>query len=486
MKKKSIALLLVTVMGISMLGGCGKAEQESKGKEVSTTESTVFNGELEKNVTIRVLENDTAVSKGYLDELIKAFNEKYADSGIVAVDANMDQYLDLANDGPYGYGPDVLYQANDVIMKYVDGKHIYPIPTEKLECYDKIPDAAWNAYKTKMGENEYVCGVPVNVQSGMLYYRKDLLPEDWKQKWDDNGNDVPDMVENWNDMYKFSQERHEKNSKQYGYMKSIYDAYFSSGFLFSYGGYVFGDNNTNPKDIGLSAGEAEKGAWVLSQLVENMTEECIDDTVTVNSYSKIADGTYFATITTPDLYTTFVDEMVLNYEKEGISEEEAKAKTKENLVMTTLPKLPQSGDLSEENPELIDTKAMGGINGYAISAYTKAPNACLAFVDFAAGYDMLMKRSEMLGVAPAREDVAQAVGGTSEMIYYNMEAGNIVLMPSVTEVGQIWTPEQTFFTDLAKDGFRKGSEKKYKDLAAMKAGLQAVDKEIYDAIFTLQ
>ena len=200
MKKKSIALLLVTVMGISMLGGCGKAEQESKGKEVSTTESTVFNGELEKNVTIRVLENDTAVSKGYLDELIKAFNEKYADSGIVAVDANMDQYLDLANDGPYGYGPDVLYQANDVIMKYVDGKHIYPIPTEKLECYDKIPDAAWNAYKTKMGENEYVCGVPVNVQSGMLYYRKDLLPEDWKQKWDDNGNDVPDMVENWNDM----------------------------------------------------------------------------------------------------------------------------------------------------------------------------------------------------------------------------------------------------------------------------------------------
>ena len=37
----------------------------------------------------------------------------------------MDQYLDLANDGPYGYGPDVLYQANDVIMQYAKGK-TYP------------------------------------------------------------------------------------------------------------------------------------------------------------------------------------------------------------------------------------------------------------------------------------------------------------------------------------------------------------------------
>ena len=49
--------------------------------------------------------------------MINAFNEKYAEYGIVAVDANMDQYSNLADDGPYGYGPDVLYQANDSLMK---------------------------------------------------------------------------------------------------------------------------------------------------------------------------------------------------------------------------------------------------------------------------------------------------------------------------------------------------------------------------------
>lgn len=486
MKRKS-ALLMAVVMGISLLTGCGGNDETQTGKEnAGQTANGVFTGELEENVTIRVLENDTAISKGYFEELINAFNEEYADKGITAVDANMDQYLDLANDGPYGYGPDVLYQANDVIMQYAEGKHIYPLPVESMECYEQIPETAWNAYKTEVDGNTYYCGVPVNVQAPMLYYRTDLLPEDWETTWDADGNKVPDMVENWNDMYAFSIARHEADNSKYGYMKSLYDVYFSSGFLFSYGGYVFGDNNTNPEEIGFSAGEAEKGAWVLSQLASVMNEECIDDTITTNAYSKLADGTYFATITTPDMYSTFIDELVLVYKSQGMSEEEAIAKAQENLVMTTLPSLPESGDLTEENPSLIESKTMGGVNGYAVSAYTKAPNASLAFVEFAASYEMQVKRSEMLGVAPAREDAAEQVGGVSELLYQNLEKGTIVLMPSIQEVAQIWTPAQTFFTDVAKDAFRSEGEKKYLDIASMKAGLEAVDSQIYDAIFTLK
>ena len=269
-------------------------------------------------------------------------------------------------------------------------------------------------------------------------------------------------------------------------MKSIYDVYFSSGFLFSYGGYVFGQNNTDASDIGFSAGEAEKGAWVLQQLAGVMNEECIDDTITTNAYSKLADGTYFATISTPDVYSTFLDELVAEYKSQGLDDKEAADKAKENLVMTSLPQLPESGDLTEENPKLIDSKTMGGINGYAISAYTKYPNACLAFVDFATSYEMMVKRSDMLGVAPAREDAAQKAGGTSQLLYENLEKGNITLMPSIEEVSQIWTPGQTFFTDIAKDAFRTEKEKKYATLEDIKAGLEDVDKQIYDAIHTLK
>lgn len=486
MKRKSVMLLTV-IMGISMLAGCGGQSGEKKNAQSSAqTVSGVFTGELEQNVTIQVLENDTAISKGYFDELIQAFNDKYKDQGIQAVDANMDQYLDLANDGPYGYGPDVLYQANDVIMKYAEGKHIYPLPIESMDGYDEIPDTAWNAFKTELDGNTYYCGVPINVQAPMLYYRMDLLPEDWQTTWDKDDNQIPDMAESWSDMYAFSIARHQENASQYGYMKALYDVYFSSGFLFSYGGYVFGDDNTNPEDIGFSKGEAEKGAMVLSQLASVMNEECIDDTINTSAYGKIADGTYFATISTPDVYSTFLDELAMEYEKEGLSEEDAKAKAQENLVMTTPPQLPESGDLTESNPTLIDTKTMGGINGYAISAYTKAPNASLAFVEFASSYEMQLKRSEMLGVAPAREDAAEQVGGVSELLYQNMQEGTIVLMPSIQEVAQIWTPGETFFTDIAKDAFRSDGEKKYPDLESMKKGLENVDSQIYDAIFTLK
>lgn len=494
--KRFLCTLLTGTLCAALLSGCGKSESGDPDNAQSVQQgqtaqagqgadlSGIYNGTLEQNVTIRVLENDTAIAEGYFEELINAFNEAYAEYGIVAVDANMDQYCNLADDGPYGYGPDVLYQANDVLMKYVEGKHIYPIPAQNLGCYDQVSQAAWNAYETEIGGVEYTMGVPVNVQSSMLYYRKDMLPQDWETTWDKNGNKIPDMVESWNDMYRYSKEIVERGEGKFGYMRSLYDVYFSSGFLFSYGAYVFGNNNTNADDIGFSKGNAEIGANVLLQQASLMNEDCIDDSVTVNAYSKLADGTYFATMTTPDVYALFLKELALVYESEGLSKEDAAAKAAENLVIADVPKLPASGDLTEENPESIPLKAMGGINGYAISAYTKSPNACLAFVDFATSYEMTMKRHAYLGIVPAREDAAQAAGGISEIIYKNLDDGNIVVMPSIRAVEQMWTPAQTFFQDLAKDAFRT-SDKKYTSLELIKEGLKAVDQQIYDAIHTL-
>lgn len=63
----------------------------------------------DEQIVIRVLENDFAKKNGYLKVLLDAFNEKYKEYNVIAVDADMDEYSDLENDGPYGYGPDVLY-----------------------------------------------------------------------------------------------------------------------------------------------------------------------------------------------------------------------------------------------------------------------------------------------------------------------------------------------------------------------------------------
>ncbi len=463
----AIVLTVLIVMGVLGIIAAGIA---SEGKEK-------FTGELEKNVTLRILENDTAKEQGYLKELLDAFNTEYASYGIKAVDANMDQYTDLETGGPYGYGPDVLYQANDAVMKYVDGKHILPLPIQKLECYPYVSENAWKAYHATTQGQTFTFGVPVNVQQPLLYYRADLLPENWKEEWDDDKNGIPDMIENWTDLYRFSKQiRQQSNGTKYGYMKSLNDGYFASGYFFSYGGYVFGgEDGKDTKDVGFSKNNGYLGAKIIRQLATIMNLECTEDTITRNSYSRMAQGTYFATMTTPDVYTMFLKEM----KNAGYSEEYAK----ENIKMVNVPRLPKSADLEDESQGFMDMTVMGGVNGYAISSYTKAPNAALAFVNFATSYKMIHRRCELLGISPARSDLADQLGGLNETINNNLDLGTIYVMPSVRALAQVWTPLQTFCAKLADDALT--GKNAYVTEEALKSGTENVDKQIYDAIHTL-
>ena len=127
-----IAHILLIAVIIVVIGTLGFIASKAEAEKAEQQEK--FTGVLERGAVIRVLENDTAKEQGYLDELLTAFNAEYAEYGITAVDANMDQYTDLETGGPFGYGPDILYQANDSLMKYVDGKHILPLPKDELDC----------------------------------------------------------------------------------------------------------------------------------------------------------------------------------------------------------------------------------------------------------------------------------------------------------------------------------------------------------------
>ncbi len=475
MKKLILALSLGLLLPLS---ACGS----NSGNGGQNTVFSKFDGKLENGAVLRILENDTAVKQGYLKELIAGFNEKYKEYNITAVDANMDEYSDLENDGPYGYGPDVLYQANDSLMKYVYGKHIMPIPVDRLECYSKVDQNAWNAYKSTVSGTEYTFGVPINIQASLMYYREDLLPENN----DENNNGIPDMLENWSNLYKYSKEIHENNSSKYGYMKSLYDFYFSSGYLFSYGGYIFGNNGKDSNDIGLDKSEAYKGVKVLRQLASIMNESCIDNSVTLNQYSKLAQGEYFATMTTPDVKSLFLDEMSLEYQKSGLSKSEADKKANDNLKQIAVPKLPASGDLNDTTGEMIDMKTMGGINGYAISSYTKYPNAALAFLDYASSYEMVKRRHEILGIATCREDLANEGDSLSKTLFTQLKDRKIEIMPSIRETSQIWTPAETLCKDIANDPYRSISEQKYLTDDSIKNKLSEVCKQIYEAIHALQ
>lgn len=487
--KRNIFLFTIFLLSFSF-AGCGK---ESVKENVNAKENEI--------ITIRVLENDTAKKEGYFETLLEAFNEAYKDEGIVAVDADMDEYSDLAQNGPYGYGPDVLYQANDVLMRYAADKHILPIDVSSFECYSQIPESAWDAYKISVDGNVYTCGIPVNIQEPMLFYRKDKLPDNWKEEWDDNKNEVPDFFENFNDLYKYSKLLRDTDSSvnkdsQYGFMASYNDLYLNGEFFFSYGGYVFSKDENgiyNPEDIGLNKGNAAKGLCGMKQFAYLMNEGAIDDSITASRYEKVANGSFFCAVSTPDTYVLFVKKLALVYEEEGLTSEEAMKKAEDNLMMIELPGLmPLDGDMSKDadvmkESDFVKTVVMGGINGYAISSYTKQKDACIKFVDFATSYEMINTRMEMLGIAPARKDVAAKSGGVTDMIFNSLKEGRIYLMPSIKEIDQVWTPTHTFLSDVAKDAFRASAneEEKYIGESSMQNALDSVSKEIYDAIYTM-
>ncbi len=495
--KKAISVVLVLTMVLALFSACnGDSASDDKVNTSDLYEQVMsrFTGELEQGAVIKVLENDTAVELGYVEQLIQAFNEAYKDKGIRAERMNIDQYSDLATDGPYGYGPDVWYQANDILMKYADKQHLLPLPVYDMECYEQIPQSAWNAYATEMNGETFYCGIPLNVQSGMLYYIESMLPENWQTEWDINSNGTPDFFETYTALYAYSEHCKEGGEKtQYGYLDETVDTYFMSGYLMTYGAYIFGKNGTDASDIGLAAGESYKGARMIQQWAGEMNNtEVLDSAFSSAAYQYLADGMMLCTITTPDVSRMFIRSMVATG---NWTEEEAKA----DLKMITVPRLPVSADLTADNWQdtitdmnslTVETTMMGGINGYGISAYTKCPNASLAFVEFATSYEQAILRNTYLGVAPARADAAATISETDAtvgILFDRLDRGLISIMPAITEIGQIWTPTESFLIDLSTDPYRadRGNEQIYDTDEKIQAGLDRLVSQIRDAIETL-
>ena len=160
--------------------------------------------------------------------------------------------------------------------------------------------------------------------------------------------------------------------------------------------------------------------------------------------------------------------------------------TNMGMTMTSAKKeMPNiSGDLGEVITD-IDSQTfaatmMGGINGYAISSYTKNPKASLLFIDFASRYEQVVARASKLGVVPARKDAAAAenTNAYSEMVYKRIEEGRVTIMPSVRDLSYVWSSVSSMFALVADDVTVKGngSPKDYNTADSLKALLvKAVD-----------
>lgn len=465
--KREISLLLASSMVIGITA-CGQSA-DSGSEEVKNPNMT----------TLRILEDDTAKEAGYVDELIKAFNDAYIGRGIQAEVVTMDANSNLAENGP-----DILYMNNNELIKYAQDNQVMALDQNGFACSMYTPQEAWDAFTVTVDGQQITSAVPVNVQVPMLFYRKDLAPEGW----DMNTNEIPDYFEDFSRLYRLSKQLvEESDGQKYGLVAPCNDFSLMAEFVLSYDGYIFGTDEAgqvNVEDIGLGSGNVASGLLGLRQFARYMSEECYDDSISQNKYEKVADGTYFCTIASPDDYLLFRDKLVVVYKSEGLSDDEALQMATDNLGMTPLPReIPGDGSMAGESLN-VDTIVIGSIKGYGISAYTEHKEACIEFINFATSSEMIKRRVEVLGIFPTNIEVAAEFGGMYEMTLEDLKYGHIYFLPTVDAVDQIWEPMQTLMCDVAKDVFRdkNGEGIVYLDNSTMQGALDNTVQTISEAI----
>ena len=170
MKKNIVALLthiaivtsvIITIGSLSLI----KIDDE---EEVSK-----FNGEIETNVKLRILENDTAKETGYLKELLDAFNEEYKEYGIEAVDANMDQYNAGGSENEDYY--EQLLQLIEDLKNEDKRAETEGLTEEELEMFDLLIKGR----KLTKEEEQKVKLAAKNLYKKLTEEKQNLFVVDW-------------------------------------------------------------------------------------------------------------------------------------------------------------------------------------------------------------------------------------------------------------------------------------------------------------------
>ena len=230
MKKRIVSILLVAVMAVSMVAGCGSKNDSKKSDSKSG----------EKTLEVWVPPLDDATEKNWGD-LLKDWekeNDCKVNLTVIPWDNYEETYTTALNSGE---GPDVGYMYNEMFPTYIDAGAV-----EDMSSYVTDEDKKEYKYLSNgnMMDGQYgwplVTGVPF-----VLYYNEDILTE--------LGEKAP---ETWDDFARICQEATKDTDgdgkvDQYGFAcgmntsdigaMQILNAYYYSA-LWQNGGQVYNDD----------------------------------------------------------------------------------------------------------------------------------------------------------------------------------------------------------------------------------------------------
>ena len=348
----------------------------------------------------------------YVEDQYKAYAEKVAaayekESGTKVNIKSGDQLggLDkLSLDNQSG-------QAADVMMAPYD--RVGSLGTDGQLSEVKLSDGAKTDDKTKSlvtAADGKVYGAPAVIESLVLYYNKDLIKEAPK-----TFAELEELAKD--SKYAFAGE----DGKTTAFLADWTNFYYAYGLLAGNGGYVFGQNGKDSKDIGL----ANEGAITAINYAKTWYEK----------WPKGMQDTEGA----PNLIQTQFQEGKTAAIIDGPWKAQAFKDAKVNYGVATIPTLPNGKNYA----------AFGGGKAWVIPSSTKNLEGAQKFVDFLVSTEQQKAFYDATNEIPANTEArAYAEGKKDELTTAVIEQfKNAQPMPNISQMSTVWDPAKTMLFD---------------------------------------
>ena len=348
----------------------------------------------------------------YVEDQYKAYAEKVAaayekESGTKVNIKSGDQLggLDkLSLDNQSG-------QAADVMMAPYD--RVGSLGTDGQLSEVKLSDGAKTDDKTKSlvtAADGKVYGAPAVIESLVMYYNKDLVKEAPK-----TFADLENLAKD--SKYAFAGE----DGKTTAFLADWTNFYYAYGLLAGNGGYVFGQNGKDAKDIGLANDGSIAGINYAKSWYEKWPKGMQDTEGAANLIqTQFQEGKTAAIIDGPWKAQAFKDAKV-------------------NYGVATIPTLPNGKDYA----------AFGGGKAWIIPSSTKNLEAAQKFVDFLVSTEQQKAFYDATNEIPANTEARSYAEGKNDELTTAVikQFKNAQPMPNISQMSAVWEPAKTMLFD---------------------------------------
>lgn len=381
----------------------------------------------DKSMTVYVAE----LYEDYMKEAAAAFEKETGTKITLKVGDQLKGLDNLSLDNQSGAAPDVMMAPYDRVGSLgTDGQ------LSEVKLADStMADDTTKALVTIGGK---VYAAPAVIESLVMYYNKDLITE------------APKTFAELEELAKDSKYNFEGEAgKTTAFLADWTNFYYSYGLLAGYGGYVFGDHGTNPKDIGLDNEGSIKGIEYAKTWYEKWPKGLQDTSSAANLIStQFQEGKAAAII-------------------EGPWKASAYKEAKVNYGVATIPTLSDGKTY----------QTFGGGKAWVIPTGAKNPEMAQKFLDFLTSTDQQKafydKTSEIPANTEARAYAVEKKDELTSAVIKQFEAAQP--MPNISEMGTVWDPAANMLFDAVsgkKDAKTSATDavKLIKDTIAQKYG----------------